>query len=239
MSQRLTRKQIKRDQVMETLGSLFDYTRGHLRTLIAALVAILVLMAMVVAWRGYAQAREDRASAKLGEAVRIYRASIDPIAPDPGSPTAPVFANESLRDRAAEELLETLISDFEGTDSADIAKAYLAEMAARAGDSDSARSLWQEFLQSQGDHMLAAEAQVNLMVLDREEGKGQELAERLRSMLSEPGQDLPEDLLLYQLALTLEALGQKDAANETLQRLAEEHPQSVYSAAARVGSLTQ
>ena len=130
-------------------------------------------------------------------------------------------------------LFESVRESFGGSDAAAIAGAYLGQIAALKGDTQQARALWEDFLSVADDHMLAAEVQVNLMALDRAEGKGDELVTRLRAMLSGPEAGLPQDLLWYQLALTLESLGRDGEATEAYQRIVEEFPQSAYATTAR------
>ena len=72
------------------------------------------------------------------------------------------------------------------------------------------------------------------MSVDRAQGRGQELVTRIRAMLEETESDLPQDVLLYQLALTERELGLEEEARSTLQRLLDEHPQSIYAGEVRV-----
>jgi hypothetical protein len=71
------------------------------------------------------------------------------------------------------------------------------------------------------------------MELDRQQGRAEELASRLRADLDGADPALPRPVLLNQLALTLESLGRDDEAREVYERLAEEHPTSPYGAQAR------
>ena len=70
-------------------------------------------------------------------------------------------------------MFDEIRANHDGTDAADIAAVYRAELATREGDLAQARELWEGFLERQKDHMLAAEVQLNLMSLDRLEGRGE------------------------------------------------------------------
>ena len=59
---------------------------------------------------------------------------------------------------------------------------------------------------------LAAGAEMNLIRLDREQGRLEELAGRLESLVESGESHLPEDVLLFELAQTLEQLGRHDEA---------------------------
>jgi len=232
MSQRLTRKEIKRDQVQETLTEVMEFLRENLRTLLMLGGLVLLAVGAAAAYWSYRDSKEVEASEQLAKAIRIYSAEVTD-APESTDPSAPTYPDSMSRDAAARSQLELVIGDFGGSDAAPIAQAYLGELAARAGDLDGARQLWEEFLESQGNHMLATEVRLNLMSVDRAQGRGQELVTQLRAMLAEADTNLPKDVLLDQLALTQRELGLEAESRLTLQQLLDEYPQSVYAAQAR------
>ena len=232
MSQRLTRKEIKRDQVQEVLAGVMEFLQDNIRSLLAVAGLVLLAIAAAAAFWTYREHRETEASEQLAKAIRTY--SADPTGDtDTASASAPVYADAVSRDAEARSQFELVLSDYGSSDAAAVAKAYLGEMAARSGDLDGARQLWQEFLESQERHMLASEVRLNLMSVDRAQGRGQELVTQIKAMLEEPEADLPKDVLLYELALTQRELGLESEARHTLQRLLDEQPQSVYAADAQ------
>ena len=136
------------------------------------------------------------------------------------------------RNERARQMFEEVQAEHSGTAAAAIADVYLGEIAADQGALTDAREHWESFLEGRGDDMLAATVRVNLMTLDRAEGRSEELAGRLREELAGAGSTLPADVLLYQLALTQEDLGDDEGARATWTRLAEEQPTSPYAAEA-------
>lgn len=233
MNQRLSRKEIKRDGFMETVGGALEWVQDHSRALLGLIGAIIVAVIIIGLLMAHFQRREQLADDALAEALRVFQATVDPVAADPANPTAPSFPDSESRSQAAAELLQKVRDDFGSSDAAGIATAYLGQIAIENGDSQQARSLWEEFVDQASDNMLAAEVQVNLMALDRADGRGNELVTRLRAMLSGPDEGLPHDLLWYQLALTLESLDRDGEAKEAYQRIVEDFPRSAYSATAR------
>jgi outer membrane protein assembly factor BamD (BamD/ComL family) len=119
------------------------------------------------------------------------------------------------------------------TDAADIASIYLAEIDAATGKLAEARQLWSDFVKKHGDHVLAEQARIDLMDLDRSQGKGQQVAQQLREMLDQTDAPLPQDVILTQLAITLEQLNRNQEAVQMYQRLVDEFPQSPYRATAQ------
>lgn len=233
MNQRLSRKEIKRDGFMESVGGAFEWIQDHSRVLLGSVVGVIAAVIVVALLFAQSQRRERQADEALAGALRVYQAAIDPVAANPDDPTTPTFPDSQSRAQAASGLLQTVRDEFGRSDAAGVATAYLGQIAVENGDAEQARALWEDFIGKSGDHMLAAEVQVNLMSLDRAEGKGDELVTRLRAMLSGPDEGLPHDLLWYQLALTLDSLGREGEATEAYSRIVEEFPQSAYAATAR------
>ena len=137
-----------------------------------------------------------------------------------------------LRSEAA-GIFESVRADYSRTPSARIAEAYLGSLAMEAGDPQTARSHWESFVSSSSDDALVAEIWMNLIRLDREEGRDEELIDRLQGMLDSRNRPLPEDLLLGELATSLENVGRTAEAREIYQRIVDEFPRSTYAANAR------
>jgi len=183
----------------------------------------------VVGWGIFAWTSSRRASANelLTRALKVADAPIEAAA-RPDDPAQPSFTNESARDARAKELFGQLDEQYGSTSVGRVAKLYLAESARSAGDRATARRLWEKYLEQDSASAVAASVRVNLFQLDREEGRAGELAESLKKMLEDPARPLPADLLLYQLALTQEKLGQEGDARAAYRRIVDEHPQSPY-----------
>ena len=115
------------------------------------------------------------------------------------------------REQEAKRRFERLIQDYAGSSAAWAAHDHLAVLEAADGGFDEARSLWQRLAEG-GPDELAAEAEMNLIYLDREEGRLDELADRLEGLVETGESHLPEAVLLFELAETLERLGRGEEA---------------------------
>jgi tetratricopeptide (TPR) repeat protein len=228
MNQRLTRKEIKRDEFASAVGRSVEYAESHARTILYALggaLALLVIGLAVYFWLG---SRSENANEALAYAIRVQQAPIEAAAPKPADRLAPSFATEAARQARAKELFQEVHDDFGGTDAGDVAGLYLGQIAAQEGQLDRARELWTDFVEAHGDHALAGEARLNLIGLDRQQGKGEELATRLRGLLEESEPPLPKDVLLHELGLTLEQLNRPQEAIQSYQQILDDYPQSPY-----------
>ena len=233
MNQRLTRKEMKRDELSTALGRGYDYAESHVRNILLVLGAAVAVGLLVGLFFMYRSGRAEEAGKALTQALEVYQAPIDPAAPKPDDPEAPTFADVAARQAKAKALFQALHDDYgstiAGDIAGDIAAIYLAQIAMAEGQPDRARELWNEFLEEHEGHLLAGQTRVNLLRLDRSQGKAQQVADQLAAMLDDPEPPLPQDIVLSELAVTQEQLGKKKEAIQSYERLATEFPQSPFA----------
>src|SRR6185295_15587773 len=207
MTQRLTRKEMKRDDFATTVGKGMEYAESHARTLFVGLGVVVLAAVLFLVGRVFLGNRAEQANEALARAMKVYQAPIYAAAAKPDDPKAPSFADATARRNRAKQLFEAVRKDYGSADAADVAGLYLAQIAAEEGQLDRARELWTGFIDDHPKNLLAGEARVNLFHLDRQQGKGEDLAQRLKAMLEQDEPDLPKDVILYELATTQEQLG--------------------------------
>lgn len=234
MNERLTRKDMKRNELAEALERSRSFVETNARILVIAAVAVAVaalLAAGVWWWLAYQDAQAGDA---LAEALEVYRAPVGPDAA-PAEEGGLTFPDAAARRARAGELFGEVRSGYRFADAADVAGVYLGQIAAEEGDLERARELWGDFVDEHDDHLLAGQVQVNLIHLERQEGRGEQALAELQAMLDAAPDErrLPGDVALYEMARTLEELGRDDEARATWQRLAEEYPASPYAAEAQ------
>ena len=267
---RLTRDEMRRDEVHEAVVTASAWFVDHVRHILIGIAATIAVVIGVVLFFSYQGRREADASFELSEALKIYRAPIEAPATDaiddlfgtppdsaPGEDAAAEaeesaseaedpalasdgedaelsFATEEERRVAAGAALEAVQGSYGSTASGRLASVYLGQIAAAEGDTARARELWAGFLDSSGsDHALAVGVQLNLYSLDRAEGRGEELVAELRGAVATEISAIPKDALLFELAATLEQIGDEQGAREAFQRIVDEYPDSGYAIRAR------
>lgn len=232
MSQ-LNRKDMKRDELATAMGRGVEYAESHARTLVTAIGAVLVVALLAALWFMYRSHRAEQANDALAQAIKVYQAPVDPAAPKPDDPQNPTFADEAARRTKAKGLFEKLHDDYGSTGAGGVGAVYLGQIAIAEEQPDRARELWNGFVKDHSDHLLAGEVRVNLFRLDRNTGKGEEVAQALTTMLDQAEPPLPQDVILGELAATQEMLGKKQEAVKSYQRIVDEFPQSPYARDAR------
>ena len=228
-----TREDLKRNELEEVLGKGMHYAEDHKRMIlygVAGAVAAVLLAVGIFYWLG---SRKDGANELLGRALRADGGEVVATGANPADPARPTFATEEARRTRAKELFTELNSRFGSTTTGRVAKLYLAQIAVAENDKEKAKELWQAFLDAEPEGALSAAARVNLYKLDREQGRGAELVETLKKMLEQDSKPLPSDVILFELALTYDALGKSDDAKSTYRRIVDEYPQSPYIADAQ------
>ena len=228
MNQRLTRKDMKRDEFTAVVGRGVEYAETHVRTLVYAVGGLLLLLALAVGIYYYRTGQKEKANQALAGAMRVYHAPVTATGAKPNDPDEPSFPTDADRRARAKELLTKVHQGYGSTDAGDVAGLYLAQIAADEGRLDEARKLWSDYADGHKGTMLGAEARLNLLNLDRKQGKGEAVVKELRSMLEKGDSPLPQDLILRELGATLEDLHRPQEAIQSYQRILDEFPQSPY-----------
>lgn len=223
---RITRRQLKRNELAETFGRTVDYVSHHRRgatEAIAAGVAILLLAAGFLLFRGW---RERSAGRELSEALAILEA---PLASDPAAATAArTFATAAEREREASRHLEAAAKKG-GTQAGRAARVIVAARSEKA--TESVNTLTK--VARDAELEVAAAAEIDAARLLAASGKATEAIDRLKRAIESPKSAAPKDVLLFVLAETYEKSGAAVDARGTYQRIVNDYPNSPYRSAAR------
>ena len=226
MAQKITRKDLKRNEIAETVGRTVDYVTGHRRGVveaaaIAAGVALLVGAFLLV--RGY---RESQAGRELSAGLSALDT---PVAGSPAAVNAPkTYATEGEREREARSHLERA-AGIGGTEAGRAAGVILA---ARDPKSASASETFSRAARD-GKSEIAAAAELDQARLLASSGKASEAIDRLKRAIESPRSSAPKDALLFALAEIYEKNGAPLDARATYQRLVNDYPESPYRQDAR------
>jgi tetratricopeptide (TPR) repeat protein len=226
MAQKITRKDLKRNEIAETVGRTMDYVTGHRRGVvesiaIAAAVALLVAAFFLV--RGY---RESQAGRELSAGLTALDT---PVAGSPAALNAPkTYATEGEREREARSHLERA-AGIRGTEAGRAAAVILAAREPAAASSSETLSRAARDAKAE----VAAAAELDEARLLASKGKTSEAIDRLKRAIESPRSSAPKDALLFALAEIYEKSGAPADARATYQRLVNDYPNSPYRQDAR------
>ena len=225
MSEKITRKDLKRNDLVETVGRTVDYVTTHRRGVsegVAIGAGIVLLVGGFLLVKTY---REARAGRELSAGLAALDA---PLASEPGAASAPLsFPTAAARDEAAAEHLRKAAS-FGGTTPARAASVILAARDAKGTAADSFERAARD-----GRFEIAAAAEIDAARLLASQGKVTEAVERLKRAVESPEATVPKDALLFALAQIYEGSGASSDARSVYQRLVNDYPNSPYRADAR------
>lgn len=225
MTARLTRQEMKRDRVMESIGSFVQYLWSHPKGILMGLGAVLIVAAAGAGVFQYRAHRGEQANTLLAEALE----SLQPAPTDTGTAAGDAPAATPNDRKKGRRQLQRVVDEYGSTGAAAAARLLLAEEAASAGNVERAVELWNE-VGSRQHNVLAMEAELNLIEHLRASNQGEAVVERLRRELDQGSGALPEDAVMGELAATLEKLGRTDEAETVRQRLRERFPESPWLA---------
>ncbi|MEO1369618.1 MAG: tetratricopeptide repeat protein, partial [Acidobacteriota bacterium] len=215
-------------EVQSFLITAVERFQENRSTYVGIAVALVLGSLAVIGAASFLGSQKDKASEDLAQAIRVFGAEVTEDA-KPDDALNPSFATEEEKRAAA----QAAIDGVGGGAAGEVASLYQASLALEGGDTAKAREIWESFLAADSEHALAMSVRLNLIRLDREEGKAEEVATRLQQELDGANATLPEDLLIFELAKTRQELGQTEDAADLFQRILDEYPTSAFAAEAR------
>jgi tetratricopeptide (TPR) repeat protein len=225
MSPKITRQQMKRNDLAETVNRAVAYVSGH-RKGVLELGAIAVGVGILVGGFFLYRALQERSAGReLSRALSILD---EPLAGEQtGTPGK--FATAAERRTAAMEPLQKAAAHG-STPSGRAARVILAA----DGTEKPAESLPVfEKAARRGGSATAAAAEIDAARLLAAQGKTTEAIDRLKRAIEAPVSAAPKDALLFALAGIYEQTGASADARATYQRLISDYPNSPYRADAR------
>ncbi len=225
MTQRITRRDMKRNELAETVGKTVGYVSEHKKGVaeaVAIAAGLAVLVAGFFAYRTWA----DRAAGRnLSQALTILATPL--VTEQPSA--AKTYPSATARQAEADPYLRKAASHG-STPSGRAAQVILAA----AGTQKPAEALQSfENAARRGRSEAAAAAEIDAAKLLAADGKATEAIDRLKRAIESSSTAAPKDALLFTLAQIYESSGAAADARATYQRLITDYPNSPYRADAR------
>jgi tetratricopeptide (TPR) repeat protein len=223
MKQKITRKDLKRNELAETMGRTVDYVSHHRKGVTEGFIIAACAVAIVAGIFLYRAYRESAAGRELSAALDALNTPVG--APAPGART---FATQAEQDREADRHLQAA-AGYAGTAAGRAAGVILA-----ARNPQSATVSETLAKAARDRHIeVAAAAELGEARLLVASGKTTEAIERLRRAVDSSQSHAPKDALLFALAQAYEKAGSTGDARAVYQRLVNDYPNSPYRAEAR------
>lgn len=203
---------------VERLG---DRLEGKGRTILYALAALLLLVALLAIYNAYAKRQTERAAAALGRAIETANAPV--VAADTPPPLA--GANR-LRFTSEKERAERAVNEFElvaktyGNPQRDLARYFAATNRLTLNRAAAITEL--QNLASNGDAETSALSKFALAEAHAADGRYDEAQNLYRGLLDSRAPIYPADTLNLRIATMLEKQGKRAEASDLYFRIAKE-----------------
>jgi predicted negative regulator of RcsB-dependent stress response len=198
LAQRLTRKELKTDEVRETLVHGADFVFGH-----QAITFLLVIIGVVVAlgifgWKTYAERQTVKAAAAYDDAMKVFDARVrSPL--EPQQPGELTYTDEKNKYTESARKFEDVAKKYPRTRPGQLASYYEAISQERLSNNDAAKKLLQNLADS-GDEDFAAMARFELAQLDDRLGQGDEAVNLYKKLIAKPAVLVPKPVVMLALA---------------------------------------
>lgn len=230
---RTERKHLKENEFAHLAVATRDAIehRGGQLAKIAVIAA--VVLAAVIGFTVYRNSSASRAGRLLGEAMAVQDARVG--APDaPGAPSAgPSYPNERDKTQAMLTKFRAVADQFPGTQEGTFARYREAGAQLALGNSKEAAAAYQQVTDVGGAAIYAEMAKLGLAEAQARAGEFDKAIETFKALSENKDGSLPVDGLLLRLGRMYREAGKTAEAEQTLNRLVQEFPDSQFVADAR------
>ncbi len=195
---RISRKELKKDEIRETLAHGAEVALSHQRLMWIIGGAALGVVLAVMGWRFYSDRQTGKASAALEDAMKVFDARIRTPA-EPAQPGEITYAEEKNKYEDATKKFAAVASRYPRTRPGQIARYYAALSQEHLGRYDEAQKWLREVERSRDDE-LAALARFQLAQVDEKTGKPEEAVKLYQQLIAKPATLVPKPLALLALA---------------------------------------
>ena len=198
MAQHISRKELKKDEVRDTLAHGADIVFGH-QQIALYIVIIAVLAALgVFGWRTYAERQTVKAAAGYSDAMRVFQARIrTPL--DPQVPGEVSYVDEKNKYTDAAQKFGDVAKNYPRTHPGQLAKYYAALSDEHLGKDDEAKKLLQEVADSSNEDF-AAMARFELAQLYDRTGQPDQAVKLYQQLIAKPAVLVPKAVAMLALA---------------------------------------
>ncbi|MGH9773746.1 MAG: tetratricopeptide repeat protein [Candidatus Acidiferrales bacterium] len=197
MVQHLSRKELKKDEVRETLAHGAEAVLTHQKLLAYILVAGLLIGGGIYGWTLYSDRQTTKAAALYDDAMKVFQARIR--APgEPADPSEVTYLDEKNKYQDAAKKFQSAADAYPHTRPGQMARFYQAVSLEHLGSSDAARKILQD--QSSSSDDLAAMAKFELAQLDDRTGQGDQAVKLYQELLNKPSVLTPKAVVMMALA---------------------------------------
>jgi len=220
MARRLTQKEIKRDEFVESAVDASQWLEQNWPTVAKAAAGRVVVAALVMAFIWYGRHNQERAATLLAQGMQRYEQA-----------EAAGFADASQVEEAL-GFFEQAADRSSGSPSGQSARYFQGAALLRLGRAEEASSVLDDLVGEELAPTLRGSARVLLAETLAARGEGDRAITLLEEVAGDPDSAFPPDQALLRLGHVYRGLGNEDEARKVWERIGRDYPQSVGAAEA-------
>ena len=228
-TRRISRHEMRHDEFVDTMGQFSLWVEKNWQqvgAIAGGVVLLIVVIFGVSTWVSHARAN---ATERLARATALLNAPILAAGANPSDPIAPSFPNRAARAQASLTALDAANPSSAARPLAEYFRGVALLQLDKAAEAEAA---FQKAADSADQALLKGLARQGLAAAAEKKGDLAGAEQKLRTLADSP-EGYPKDLVLYELSRVQTQAGRPADANQTLQQLAKEFPDSPLAAESR------
>jgi predicted negative regulator of RcsB-dependent stress response len=200
LAQHISRRELKKDEVRETIAHGAEAVLLHKQATTYILAAAVIIAAAILGWRTYAERQTTKAAVALSDAMKVFQAQVvnQPGQPPP-LPGEPTYKDDQAKYTAAAPKFEDVAKNYSHTRPGQLASYYAGLSLERLGKNNEAKLQFQSAADG-GDADFAALARFELAQVDDKLGKPDEATKIYQQMMAKPSVLVPKPVVMLALA---------------------------------------
>jgi TolA-binding protein len=237
------RRELKENEVAQMIAATREFTQQHGRQMSNAVVAVVVIAGLVLAFLAYRNRQQGQGQDLLAQAMVVLNTAVVPVTATSNPGDAPAaasigakgtFSTESQRLNAAVPKLKVAADAYPDTQAGIQARYHLATSLASLGQQKEAITQFDEVVKRAGVNSLYGRmAQLGKADAQTAAGQVDDAIATWKELAARKDANLPEDAILMQLGRAYQAKGNTEEARKTFTDIVDNHPDSPYAGDAR------
>jgi tetratricopeptide (TPR) repeat protein len=227
---KLHRKELKQDEVRETIADALKGLKVHGRELIYAVTIVIAVAFITLAWWYYERRQQEQSQLMLGTALEKMQAPVGEQPPEkqPGAQPAHQYKNEEEKYRDALKDLEAIINKYGNTSAAESARYQAGVAAFYLKDYSKAEQFLKQSTRVSDKKLGYYLSRMTLADFYLKTGKPGQAIPLLKEAVEKnrEGKQVPQESLLMKLGEAYEKAGKTGDAVKTYQQISQDFEQS-------------
>jgi predicted negative regulator of RcsB-dependent stress response len=198
LAQHISRKELKKDELRDTLAHSADAVLSHKQLLSYVLLAVILVALGFLGWKTYTEHQTVKAAAGFDGAMKAYQAAIR----NTGQPAGPgdlTYPDEKTKFTDTAQKFGDVASKYPHTRPGQLAAYYAALSDEKLGKNDDAKK-WLQGLTGGGNDDFAALARFELAQINDRSGQGDEAVKLYQQLIAKPSVLVPKPVVMLALA---------------------------------------